>query len=67
MTRGGSRRRRFFVEGANTLRLFQIAVEEFRKCMPRSELEILPGATHALELENPAGFDEIVLRFLGRQ
>jgi pimeloyl-ACP methyl ester carboxylesterase len=55
-----------FIQGENTLELFRMAVEELRKCMPGSELAILPGATHALELENPAGFDEIVLKFLGR-
>ncbi len=56
-----------FIQGENTLELFRLAVEELRKCMPGSELAILPGATHALELENPAGFDAIVLKFLARQ
>jgi pimeloyl-ACP methyl ester carboxylesterase len=55
-----------FIEGENTLRLFRLAVEAARACMPGSELAILPRATHALELENPAGFDAIVLPFLAR-
>jgi pimeloyl-ACP methyl ester carboxylesterase len=53
-----------FIQGENTLELFRLAVEELHKCMPGSKLAILPGTTHALELENPEGFDEIVLKFL---
>jgi pimeloyl-ACP methyl ester carboxylesterase len=56
-----------FIEGENTLPLFKLAVDATRRCMPSAELAILPKATHALELENPAGFDEIVLKFLARQ
>jgi pimeloyl-ACP methyl ester carboxylesterase len=56
-----------FIQGEDTLELFRLAVEELRKCMPGSELAILPRTTHALEIENPAGFDEIVLRFLSGQ
>jgi pimeloyl-ACP methyl ester carboxylesterase len=56
-----------FVEGERTLRFFQIATEELAKCLPSgSERKVLAGATHALEVENPAGFDEIVLEFLAR-
>jgi pimeloyl-ACP methyl ester carboxylesterase len=55
-----------FIQGEHTLELFRLAVKELRECMPGSELAILPRATHALELENPAGFDEIVLKFLAR-
>ena len=55
------------IQGGDTLELFRLAVEELRECMPGSELAILQGATHALELENPAGFDEIVLKFLSGQ
>jgi pimeloyl-ACP methyl ester carboxylesterase len=34
--------------------------------MPPSEHAVLPKATHALQLENPSGFNKIVLEFLGR-
>lgn len=55
------------LEGDRTLRLLQLMNQEFQKCMPGSERVVLPNATHALELENPTGFNEIVLEFLTRQ
>ena len=54
------------VEGDRTLRLFQLATQELQKCMPGSERAVLPQATHALQMGNPAGFNEIVLGFLAR-
>jgi len=54
------------LEGDRTLKMFQLGVEELHKCMPGSERAVLAKATHALELENPAGFNEIVLEFLAR-
>lgn len=54
------------VEGERTLRLFQLMTQELQKCLPNSERAVLPQATHALQMENPAGFNEIVLRFLTR-
>ncbi|MGH9793942.1 MAG: alpha/beta fold hydrolase [Candidatus Acidiferrales bacterium] len=54
------------LEGEQTVRLFHVAAEELRKCLPRSEQAVLAGATHALELDNPAGFNDIVLKFLAK-
>lgn len=54
------------IEGEHTLRLFHLMTRELHKCMPGSEHASLPQATHGLELENPAGFNEMVLKFLTR-
>ncbi|MGH9789631.1 MAG: alpha/beta fold hydrolase [Candidatus Acidiferrales bacterium] len=54
------------LEGEDTLKMFHLASAELRKCMPRSEHAVLPAATHGLQLENPTGFNEIVLKFLAR-
>ncbi len=54
------------LEGDRTIRIFQLMTEVLRNCMPGSERAVLPNATHALELENPTGFNEIVLGFLTR-
>lgn len=52
------------LEGERTVRMFRLAAEELHKCMPASKRALLPSATHALQLENPAGFNEIVTEFL---
>ncbi len=54
------------IRGERTLEVFRLATQELQKCLPGSQLAILPDATHALELENPTGFNEIVLEFLTR-
>jgi pimeloyl-ACP methyl ester carboxylesterase len=55
------------IMGERTIKRNRLMTEEMRKCMPRSEHAVLPAATHALQLENPSGFNTIVLRFLDRQ
>jgi len=54
------------LEGDRTVRIFQLMTQALHDCMPGSERAVLPNATHGLELENPAGFNEIVLGFLTR-
>ena len=53
--------------GERTLRLFTVTLDELEKCPPKSERVTLRGTTHGLPLENPAAFNEAVLRFLGKQ
>lgn len=40
------------------------AGEEVARLMPGAVHKVLPGANHACCLEDPAGFDELVLEFL---
>jgi pimeloyl-ACP methyl ester carboxylesterase len=55
------------VTGERTLRLFTVTLDELQACLPKAERVTLRGTTHALPLENPAAFNEAVLRFLGKQ
>ena len=41
--------------------------EAWRNCAPAVEHAVLSGASHGLQIENPAGFNEIVSQFLARQ
>ena len=52
--------------GEKTLSLFRVINEELNKCFPNKEKVILPNATHGLEMENPADFNEIVLAFIDK-
>jgi non-heme chloroperoxidase len=55
------------IMGERTITRNRLMTEELRKCLPDSEYAVLPAATHALQLENPSGFNTIVLEFLARQ
>lgn len=46
---------------------FAGVLDGLQKCLPSSERAQLSSSSHGLELENPSGFNEIVLRFLARQ
>lgn len=46
--------------------VFPRVLDGLQKCLPAAERAELPNASHGLELENPSGFNEIVLRFLTR-
>jgi len=54
------------VEGERTLPLIVSMDDALLGCLPGSKRQILPGATHALQLENPGKFNEILLSFLSR-
>jgi pimeloyl-ACP methyl ester carboxylesterase len=45
---------------------FGPVLDGLEKCLPVSERAQLSNASHGLELENPSGFNEIVLQFLRR-
>jgi pimeloyl-ACP methyl ester carboxylesterase len=55
------------VTGARTVRLFTITLDELEKCLRHRERMTLSGTAHGLPFENPAVFNEAVLRFLARQ
>jgi len=52
--------------GDRSLQILQHVLDELEKCLPASERAVLPESSHGLEVENPAGFNEIVLGFLAR-
>ena len=54
------------VEGELTKQNNRLMVRELKRCLPNSEKEILPQATHALHLDNPSAFNAMILRFLTR-
>jgi pimeloyl-ACP methyl ester carboxylesterase len=42
----------------------QRIAERVARCVPGSRLVVVPGATHFVSYQQPATFNEIVLRFL---
>lgn len=47
-------------------RLFRLIVDALCGCLPRAERGFIPGASHAMHVENPAVFNATVLGFLDR-
>lgn len=45
---------------------YRIIAQDLHRCIPNSELFMLAGASHGLQLENPAAFDNAVFDFLSR-
>jgi non-heme chloroperoxidase len=52
--------------GDRSPRILQLVLDGLEKCLPTSERAVLPESSHGLEVENPAGFNKIVLEFLAR-
>ena len=50
--------------GERTSQIFTAITNELDKCLINKERAILPAASHALEVENPIGFNKIVLAFI---
>jgi non-heme chloroperoxidase len=46
--------------------IFHRILDGLQECLPAAERAVLPDASHGLELENPDGFNQIVLGFLAR-
>lgn len=42
-------------------------LDGLQECLPNTERAVLANSSHGLELENPSGFNEIVLEFLARR
>lgn len=51
--------------GAESLRMFQLIVDELSRCLPNNEYRMLPGSTHEMPADNPLAYNEAVLGFLG--
>lgn len=54
------------LEGEKTTPFFSVIVHEIDKCLSTNETEKLRGATHGLQMENPADFNKIVLAFIDK-
>jgi len=50
--------------GEHTRRYMRICAEAVHRCVPGSSLVVIPNARHAASSQNPAGFNEAILRFL---
>ncbi len=57
----------FLIHGELSPERFILTNDMLGQCLPNVERAMLPSASHGLEMENPAGFNEIVLGFLRRQ
>lgn len=44
-----------------------LSSEQINNCLPNSEIIILGGTSHGLQLDNPDGFNRMVLNFLANQ
>lgn len=47
--------------------VFRLVLDGLQKCLPAWERAVLPNTSHGLELDNPAGFNKIVLEFLAKR
>lgn len=54
------------ITGEFSPNLYKAISRELNSSLPNSELRILPGASHGLQMENPVGFNGAVLEFLSR-
>jgi pimeloyl-ACP methyl ester carboxylesterase len=50
--------------GQFTRAYMRICVEAVHRCVPGSSLVVIPNARHAASAQNPAGFNDAILRFL---
>ena len=54
------------MRGEKTTPFFITINDEISKCLTNKEIVVLPGATHGLQMENPADFNKIVLAFIDK-
>lgn len=52
--------------GDHSPRILHLVLDGLEKCMPATERAVLADSSHGLQVENPAGFNRIVLEFLAR-
>lgn len=52
--------------GDKSLRWLQLIVDELDRCMPNSEVGIVPETTHEVTSDNPVAYNERVLEFLAK-
>jgi non-heme chloroperoxidase len=52
------------ITGEKSPRVLSAIIEELQKCLMNTELAVIPGASHEMEMDNPQAFNEAVLKFL---
>jgi pimeloyl-ACP methyl ester carboxylesterase len=52
--------------GDNSPRRLVSIVDATHKCLPSAERATIPDAGHSMHVMNPAGFQEMLVRFLSR-
>jgi pimeloyl-ACP methyl ester carboxylesterase len=52
------------LRGDRSPRMFHLIVEELARCLNSETTILVPGAGHRMERDNPAFYDQTVLRFL---
>jgi pimeloyl-ACP methyl ester carboxylesterase len=52
------------ITGELSPKISRVTNEAINKCLPDSRVKILKCASHGLQIENPAGFNQLVLEFL---
>jgi pimeloyl-ACP methyl ester carboxylesterase len=52
--------------GEFTRPYMRICAEAVHRCVPDSDFVVIPNARHAASVQNPAAFNDAILRFLGR-
>ena len=52
--------------GDNSLRMFQLIVDELDRCLPNSESVKIPDTTHELPADKPKAYNDIVMGFLAK-
>jgi hypothetical protein len=52
--------------GDNSLKMFQLIVDELDRCLPNNESLRVPETTHEVPADNPEAYNEMVLGFLAK-
>ncbi len=55
------------LHGELSPKIFIVTQDLLEQCMPNHERTMIPAASHGLEMDNPAAFNETVLGFLAKQ
>jgi pimeloyl-ACP methyl ester carboxylesterase len=55
------------VRGEFSPEISRLIASRLESCLPHAELFVLPGASHGLQIEKPAEFNEAVQEFLAKQ
>jgi pimeloyl-ACP methyl ester carboxylesterase len=64
---GGVKVPTLVVGGDQTLRIFSSINDAIVRCVPGSRLAIVPKATHVMSFQNPAAFNDVLLKFLAKR
>jgi len=54
------------LRGERTTAYFQAISSTLERCVPGSQLVVIPGADHLMSARNPSGFNQALLAFLNK-